>query len=159
MKKTHIIVAVLFMVFTIIFISREKDKEPVFVFDPADSGIYYESGAMHEEWGKSTFEILKGGNSTYNKYQDLELKETHTFETSDSELAKILNVAGQNGFLSFNDEYEDPAIMDGGYDIITIYYGNNSKTVTLKNYNLLEFSLVESEILKLFSEKIGKVNF
>ena len=159
MKKTYKIIAILFVVFTIIFISREKNKYPIFVFDPADSGIYYESGAEHEEWGKSTFEILKGGKSTYNKYEHLELKETHTFETSEAELAKILNVAGQNGFLFLEDEYEDPAIMDGGYDIITIYYGDNSKTVNLKNYNLLEFSLVESEVFKLFSEKIGKVNF
>ena len=156
MKKTYKIVAILFVIFTIIFISCSKDKEPVFVFDPADSGIYYESGAEHEEWGKSTFEILKGGKSTYNKYEHLELKETHTFETSEAELAKILNIAGQNGFLSLNDEYEDPAIMDGGYDTITIHYGDNSKTVTLKNYHILEFSLIESEIYKLFSEKIGK---
>lgn len=155
-KKIFIISTIIIIVITaVVLLFRQGGKVNNFSIDPADAGLYYEMRAMHEEWGKLTLEIEKGGASTLKRYQELELKETIPFDVSQEELAQILNVAEQEEFFSFQEVYEDPMIMDGSITVITIFYGNESKTVKVINDYNEGFSAVESEIAKLINEKTG----
>ena len=152
MSKKIIIVSVLLLfVFALVYINRGTNEEGFTSID----GLRYETGAMHAEWGEFSLEILENGESTFTKTENLYLEKSYSFQTSEEELAKILNVARKNGFFSLNDYYEDPSIMDGGYDSITIFSGEESKTVFLKNINVAEFTSVESEINKLIYTKLG----
>ena len=153
-KSLVIIFAIAILVIIGIFIFSKKDQEPTFTFDPADTSIYYETGAEIEEWGKYTFEIKKGGESTFNSYKDYKLNKTHTFQTSLAEFKKILDAIAKNNFLSLQEEYTDPSFVNGGYNIITIYYGDKSKTVRLNNYYLEPFDEIEFAINKIIYEKI-----
>ena len=160
MKKIWIIFIVIgILIFAVVLISRQKAKAPSFLFDLADTAIYYEDRAMHEEWGKITLEISKDGSSMLNKYKDLELKESYPFETSKAELSEILDAAEQNGFLSLRDEYISHDVMDGGIETMTIFYGDKSKTVTIVNANIDGFRLVTVEIFKLLNQKLGEDSY
>ena len=157
MKKKNLIaiISIVIIIFAVILITRQKDHEPTFSFDPTDTSIYYETGPEIEEWGKYTFEIKKGGESTFNSYKDYKLNKTHTFQISSEEFKTVLDIVAKNNFLSWRDEYTDPSYMDGGYIIITIYYGDNVKTVRLNNYYLEPFEEIELAINKIIYEKIG----
>ena len=151
--------AIIILIIVGIFIFSKKDKEPTLTFDPSDTAIYYEDRAMNEEWGKDTLEILKSGKSAYNEYEDLKLKKSYKFETSQAELAQILDIVEKSGFLSLKDEYADPMIMDGEVEKLTITYGNQTKTVMVINTYVEEFTQVVTELFKLIEMKTdAKVN-
>jgi len=158
-NKKIIIVFGIAVAVVAVFLSRDKKGGDFLVIDPADAGLNYETGAMHEEWGKTTLDIEKGGKSTFRKYENLELKEEISFDASEDELAQILNVASQGGFFSLRDVYKDPSIMDGGFTAITIFYGDESKTVKVINDYNESFDAVESEIYKLIGKKTKKDNY
>ena len=155
-KKIFIIFAIIIIVIAVVALFfRQGEKENNLSIDPADVGLYYEMSAIHEEWGKLTLEIEKGGASTLRRYKELELKETVPFNTSQEELVQILNTVEQEGFFSLRDVYEDSMGIDGEIIVIKIFYGNESKTVKVINdYNEI-FSAVESEIAKLLNKKTG----
>ena len=161
-KIVTISVSVVILIFIVgIFILTRKDEEftSTSIFDPADTAIYYEDRAMQEEWGKDTIEILKGGKSTYNEYEDLKLKNSYTFETSQAEMMQILNVVEESNFLFLKDEYIDPMIMDGEIEKLTITYGDQTKTVMIANTYMEEFTRVVTELFKLVEKKTdAKVN-
>ncbi len=158
MKKIWPIIAIAIVLALALFlILRPKNKKLSFTFDPTNSAIHYETGASHAEWGKTTFDVSKDGQATYNTYKGLKLEETHTFEVSATEMTKILDVAAKNDFFSLQNNYIDPMIMDGGYSTLTINTGDQSKTVRLTNYDLPEFSAIESELYTLISTKTGKI--
>ncbi|MBU1895805.1 hypothetical protein KJ641_02965 [Patescibacteria group bacterium] len=162
-KKSIIIIAIVVILIFIagIFILTRKDEEftSTSMFDSADTAIYYEDRAMQEEWGKDTIEILKGGKSTYNEYEDLKLKNSYTFETSQAEMTQILDLVEKSNFLSLKDEYVDPMIMDGEVEKLTITYGDQTKTVMIVNTYREEFTRVVTELFKLVEMKTdAKVN-
>ena len=145
-KKTTIFIVIILAFLTVVLFllfrpQEAEKKEPAYKFDPTDSAIYYETGAVHEEWGKYIFEIKKGGKSAFNRFKEMELEKTYVFEISEEELARILEVVAKNDFLSMRDEYTDPAIMDGGYELLKITYGNKEKTVRLNTVSYTHLTL------------------
>ena len=158
MKKKNLIaiISIVIIIFAVILITRQKDHEPTFTFDPADTAIYYEFGAVHEEWGKYVLEIKKGGESVFNKFKNFELQKSYSFKVSEKELADILDIFSKNDFLSWQDEYTDLFIIDGGYEILKIIYGDKEKVVRLNNYDLLEFDEIMHSINSLLILKIGE---
>lgn len=160
-KKIGIIIGALGVLVIIGFLAtRQKNEEySLSQFNPKDTGIYYEEKAMHEEWGKSTTEIQKGGKVQFNMYQGFEIIKSGSYELSEAELTRILSVAEKSDFLTLRDEYVDPFIMDGGIETLTINYGNKSKTVTVKNNRVEWFDAIVNEINKLTAEKLGEEIF
>lgn len=144
-----------FLIISLLFLTACCQKDTVnYSFDPSDTSIYYETGAMYVEWGQYKLNIDKGGEATFEAHAELELKKAESFQVSEEELDVILNIAEENDFLGLNDNYEDPSIMDGGYSLITINYGDEYKSVRVANINIPEFDAVETAITQLLENKI-----
>jgi hypothetical protein len=126
---------------------------------PEDFELHYATGAMHKEWGVFYFDVDSQGNAVFTKTQGFDQEEELSAHASKEELLAIYNSALANGFFALQDEYQDPSIMDGGWDEITIKAGGLTKTVNLQNYDLEEFTAIETEINRLIISKLGEGAF
>lgn len=121
---------------------------------PEDFSLRYGTGAMHLEWGAYYFDIDSSGQATFKKTMEMHMEKIYTFTVTEEERLQIYNAARTNGFFSLLDTYQDPNIMDGGWDEISITADGSTKTVTLLNYALPQFDLVDSAIFSVLKNYI-----
>ncbi len=122
---------------------------------PDDFEITSGSGAMHLAWGSSEFHAKANREATYTALMGMAMKITKNFNVTKEELFEIYKIAIKNNFFSLNDQYEDPFIMDGGWEKISITADGSTKTVLLLNYHHVQFDAVDNAIYQLVNQKLG----
>ncbi len=150
MKK----IALILIIFCILFSGCIGPSEPPEEL-PEDFEIEYGSGAMHLEWGQYNLKIDNMGNAVFEKTQGTDLSRKYEFTANEAELKIIYGAVMINNFFSLDDQYEDPAIMDGGWTEISIKANGERKTVKLLNYSQRQFEKVEAKIVGLIVSKLG----
>jgi len=123
--------------------------------NPETLSFSYSSGAMHLDWGSYEVNVEPSGNGTLIKKMGMSMELQKTFSLSQGEMKEVFDTASKNGFFSLNDSYDDPFIMDGGWSRISISTDSSTKTVSMSNYSLQQFSAVESKIISLVTNKLG----
>ncbi len=123
--------------------------------NPEKISFSYSSGAMHLDWGSFEVSVDSSGNGILLKKMGMSMELQKTFSLSQEEMKEVFNTASKNGFFSLNDSYDDPFVMDGGWSKISISTDSSTKTVSMYNYSLQQFSTVESKIASLVNEKLG----
>ena len=123
--------------------------------NPEKISFSYSSGAMHLDWGSFEIIVDEEGNGTYYDRMGMSMELEKKFTLTKEEMREVFDIAAKNGFYSLNDSYNDPSIMDGGWNKLSITTDDYTKTVNLSNYNLPQFSEVSSKIYSLANEKLG----
>ncbi len=122
---------------------------------PENFSFSYESGAMHLEWGHYIFNVDEKGNAVFLKEKGFSLMKEYEFTISEEERKQVYNSVIENGFFYLNGSYQDPAVMDGGFDRIKVHADTDAKTVSVVNTHVEQFSKIEAEIVKVLKNHVN----
>jgi len=123
--------------------------------NPEKISFSYSSGAMHMEWGSFEISVDSAGNGYKINKMGLYMEVKKEFSFTQEEINEVYDVAVKNNFYSLNDSYEDPFIMDGGWERLSITVDGSTKTVQSSNYNLPQVDAVSLKIYSLVDSKLG----
>ena len=122
---------------------------------PADFHFSYGSGAMHLDWGAYYLDVDTVGNATFIKTQGMSLQKAYSFTLTEEEMLSVYSAAVVNNFFSLQDTYQDSSIIDGGWDEISLHANSSTKTVSMLNSSMPQFSAVEAAISSIISSHVG----
>jgi len=123
---------------------------------PADFEFSYSSGATHLEWGAYYFNADSQGNASFLKKMGTTLWKEYNFKLSEQERDNLYQTFIEKNFSALNGEYQDQAVIDGGWDEISFTANGSEKTVSLINYSmdLPQFRDVEEKIKEALSAHV-----
>ncbi len=151
MKFVGLILTVIFLLIS----GCTQQPEPTEL--PADFEITSGSGAMHLEWGWNSFNVDSSGKASYQKGMGIGMIKNFDFKVTEEELLEVYKVAVKNNFFNLNDNYEDPFVMDGGWEKIEITANGTKKSVQLSNISNEQFAKVDTAIYEMIKRNAPKV--
>jgi len=125
---------------------------------PVDFDVSYSTGAAHIEWGSTEIHLSHDGTGYMKKTMGRFMETTKNFSVTKSDLQEVYNSVVKNNFFSLNNSYEDPFVMDGGFERATITADGSTKTVNLVNITNERFDAVTTSIYSVVNSKIETQN-